>query len=158
MASILSLTCRTAAGAPFPLSQLRGRPILVVNVASMCSFTAMNMGALAALHAAEPAVALLAFPCAQFARQEPRSACEVAEWVAAEHGAAGITVMEKIDVKGAKADPLFALLAGALGAPRWNYTKFLCDGDGRPVRRFDSATPADAILSDIARLPRGAAP
>ena len=67
----------------------------------------------------------------------------------------GVTfpLFSKIDVKGGKQHPLYAILtsipddAGKAGNVGWNFEKFLIGRDGRPVRRFRSkVTPEDPKL------------
>eukprot|EP00052_Salpingoeca_macrocollata_P008702 m.68711 g.68711 ORF g.68711 m.68711 type:complete len:91 (-) comp16723_c0_seq4:441-713(-) len=57
--------------------------------------------------------------------------------------------MDKIDVNGANAHPVFVYLKanthGSFGTfIKWNFTKFLCDSEGVPFKRFG---PPDAPLS-----------
>ncbi len=64
---------QTQARAPFDYAALKGRPVLVVNVASACGLTHQNYTELAHLY--EPLkertqLEVLAFPCNQFMAQE----------------------------------------------------------------------------------------
>jgi glutathione peroxidase len=62
----------------------------------------------------------------------------------------------KVDVNGAGAHPLFALLnsarPGALGteAIKWNFTKFLVSASGDVLKRYGSATTAEQLDADVA--------
>ena len=64
----------------------------------------------------------------------------------------------KIEVKGPSAHPLFKFLAsskpGLLGtqAIKWNFTKFLINRNGEPVRRYSSKTTPAEISSEILKL------
>lgn len=64
----------------------------------------------------------------------------------------------KVEVNGPNAEPLFDFLKkaapGLLGSTRikWNFTKFLVDRNGRPVKRYAPTTRPDAIAADIVRL------
>ena len=64
-------------------------------------------------------------------------------------------MFSKIDVNGANAEPLFAYLKstcpGLFGsqAIKWNFTKFLIDATGVPVKRYAPITPPRMIAKDI---------
>ena len=83
---------------------------------------------------------VLAFPCNQFAFQEPWSAARVQKWAAETFGAS-FMVMDKVRVNGWLAHPVFKFLKGACeacgGAVKWNFAgKFLVARDGTVVKRF----------------------
>jgi len=82
---------------------------------------------------------VLAFPCNQFGKQEPGSNKDIKEFVASK--GAKFTVFDKIEVNGKNAHPLFLYLRkelkGTLGSSvKWNFTKFLCDRQGKPQKRY----------------------
>jgi len=113
--------------------------VLIVNTASKCGFTPQYEG-LEALHREHSAegLAILGFPCNQFGAQEPGDAKEIATFCSLTYDVT-FPVMAKIDVNGAKADPLFAFLktqkGGLLGnAIKWNFTKFLVSRTGKVIR------------------------
>jgi len=62
----------------------------------------------------------------------------------------------KVDVNGAAAHPLYRWLkgekAGVLGteAIKWNFTKFLVDRGGRPVKRYAPTDTPEKIEQDVA--------
>ncbi len=63
----------------------------------------------------------------------------------------------KVDVNGADAHPLFGWLRSEKGgvlndAIKWNFTKFLIDREGRPVRRYAPTVEPAAIEADIRKL------
>jgi glutathione peroxidase len=67
-------------------------------------------------------------------------------------------MMAKVDVNGAKADPLYAWLKhekkGLLGseAVKWNFTKFLVDRSGAVAGRFSPSTEPKALEGAIEAL------
>ena len=67
-------------------------------------------------------------------------------------------VFAKVDVNGSKADPLFQRLKeqapGVLGSRgiKWNFTKFLVDREGTPVRRYAPTVKPEALTTDIEAL------
>ena len=95
-------------------------------------------------------LAILAFPCNQFGGQEPGTGPEVEAWVREKYGAAW-HCMDKIDVNGAAAHPLFAFLKVAqpgflINAVKWNFTKFLINREGVPVARCSPSPPLLLLL------------
>ena len=88
---------------------------------------------------------ILAFPCNRFGAQEPGSNEQILEF--ARGKGATFPIMGKLDCSGdASSHPLFQYLSSeANGGPiKWNFAKFLCNGDGVMVKRY---TPRDAPLS-----------
>ncbi len=153
MASIYDFTVKAADGAPAPLAAYQGQVMLIVNTASKCGFTPQYEG-LEALHRryGGAGLAVLAFPCNQFGGQEPGDAAQIADFCSLTYDVT-FPVMAKVEVRGAKADPLFAWLTrqkrGLLGAAiKWNFTKFLIGRDGAVVQRFaPTATPAAMVAA-----------
>jgi glutathione peroxidase len=145
-------------GVDQPLAAYRGKPLLVVNVASKCGFTPQYEG-LQALYARfrGQGLEVLGFPCDQFGHQEPGDENEIKTFCSTRYDVT-FPMFAKIDVNGANAHPLYQWLksekAGILGteAIKWNFTKFLVDRTGRVVRRYaPSDTPAK-IENDIAAV------
>jgi glutathione peroxidase len=150
MPTLHDFTARTIDGEERSLADLDGRVALVVNVASKCGLTPHYEG-LQKLHETYGArgLAVLGFPCNQFAGQEPGSDAEVKEFCSLRYGVT-FPLFAKIDVNGAGRHPLFAWLAGEAAGPegagdvKWNFTKFLVGRDGRLVARFDPRTEPQA--------------
>ncbi|HEY1448904.1 MAG TPA: glutathione peroxidase, partial [Caulobacteraceae bacterium] len=151
-------TAATLDGAPAPLSAWRGQVMLIVNTASKCGFTPQYAG-LEELHRkyGERGFIVLGFPCNQFAHQEPGDASEIASFCSLTYDVT-FPVMAKVDVNGAKADPLYAWLKhekkGLLGseAVKWNFTKFLVDRSGAVAGRFSPSTEPKALEGAIEAL------
>jgi len=126
-----------------------------VNTASACGFTPQFAG-LEALHKtyAGQGLTVLGFPCNQFGSQDPGSNDEIASFCQLNYGV-DFPMMEKIDVNGAKADPLFQWLTkeapGLLGskAIKWNFTKFLVGRDGQVIRRYAPQDAPAKLAKDI---------
>lgn len=144
-----SLEARALDGAPAPLQQYAGRPVLVVNVASQCGLTPQYAG-LQSLHEryADRGLVILGFPCNQFNGQEPGSPAEIAKFCQESYGVS-FPLMEKVEVQpGPGQAPVYAWLQERTGeVPTWNFSKYLVGRDGQTVRFFGPRTsPDDAQL------------
>lgn len=98
---------------------------------------------------------ILAFPCNQFGNQEPGTEEEIAKFVADFN--VKFQIFGKIKVNGSDADPVYRFLksklSGVLGSSiKWNFTKFLCDRNGIPVKRYGPPTNPLSILKDAEAL------
>lgn len=139
------------------LSTLQGKPVLIVNTASKCGFTGQYAG-LEELYRTYHArgLEIIAFPCNQFANQEPGNDKDIAEFCRLSYDVS-FPLMAKVDVNGKQAHPLYGWLKkqapGTLGsAIKWNFTKFLVSKDGKTVRRFaPTVEPAD-LKQDIENM------
>jgi len=156
--NVYDFEARGLDGRERPLSAFRGQALLIVNTASKCGFTSQYAG-LQALQQdyAGRGFSILGFPCNQFGAQEPGDADEIASFCRTSYGV-DFPMFAKTDVNGPDAHPLYDYLKrsrpGVLGSRRikWNFTKFLIDREGRPVRRFGPSTPPDRIRPAIEEL------
>ncbi len=148
-------SARTIDGVDRSLSQYRGHPLLIVNVASKCGFTPQYVG-LEAIYRKyhDRGLEVLGFPCDQFGHQEPGDEAEIKAFCSLTYGVS-FPMFAKIKVNGADADPLFTYLKearpGILGleAIKWNFTKFLVGKDGLPIKRYAPADKPESIEPDI---------
>jgi len=156
--SVYDFEAKALGGEPLPLSKFRGQALLIVNVASRCGFTPQYEG-LQALHEAYSGKGfeVLGFPCNQFGAQEPGEADDIQAFCQTNYGV-GFPMFAKTDVNGPDAPPLYDYLKrarpGFLGSRRikWNFTKFLTDREGRPVRRFGPSTSPTRMRPVIEEL------
>ena len=145
-------------GTPDHLANYRKRVLLVVNVASQCGFTPQYAG-LEALQRKyqQRGFCVLGFPCNQFGHQEPGDAAEIAEFCTSRFDVS-FPLFAKTDVNGEQSHPLYrelkAAAPGILGteAIKWNFTKFLVDGDGRVVARYAPTDTPERIERDLQPL------
>lgn len=98
---------------------------------------------------------ILAFPCNQFGSQEAGTEAQICEFVKGYN--VKFQMFGKIKVNGADAHPVFRFLKGQLGGVlgssiKWNFTKFLCDRNGIPVKRYGPPTAPMQIQKDIEAL------
>ncbi|HVY08087.1 MAG TPA: glutathione peroxidase [Burkholderiales bacterium] len=158
MTSLYDFSAKSLDGDEVRLEAVRGKVALVVNTASRCGFTPQYEG-LQELHRDFhlTGLELLAFPCNQFGKQEPGTSDDIARFCQRHYGVS-FRMFEKIDVNGPAAHPLYkwltAVVPGILGTRsiKWNFTKFLVDRNGNPVRRYGSWTKPKDIAPDIEKL------
>ena len=135
----------------------RGKVLLVVNTASQCGFTPQYKG-LQELYTKyrEKGFEVLGFPCDQFGHQEPGSDEEIHSFCERNFGVT-FPLFKKIEVNGDNTHPVFEYLKknapGLLGQSiKWNFTKFLVDGQGKVIKRYAPTTTPEKIESDIREL------
>ncbi len=156
--SFYDFSARSLDGKALPMSRYRGKPLLIVNVASACGFTPQYEGleALYRRHRTEGLV-VLGFPCNQFGQQEPGDPAEIQRFCSTTYGVT-FPLAAKVDVNGPGAHPLYQFLKaerpGALGsqAIKWNFTKFLVGPDGQVLQRYAPSTSPEQIEKDILPL------
>ncbi len=149
---------KTIKGQELPLSEYKGKVLLVVNTASKCGFTPQFKG-LEEMYEKYQAQGLeiLGFPCNQFMKQDPGSNQEIAEFCQLNYGVS-FPMFEKVDVNGDNTHPLFKYLKakapGLLGsqAIKWNFTKFLVDKSGKVVARYAPKDTPEQIESEVKKL------
>ena len=98
----------------------------------------------------------MGFPCNQFGGQEPGDEKSIQEGCLLNYGVT-FPMFSKIEVNGVNADPLFKYLKRKLGGflgnrIKWNFTKFLIDQNGKPIKRFSPQTIPESIHSQIESL------
>ena len=101
---------------------------------------------------------MLGFPCNQFGAQEPGTHEEILEFATSKYDA-NFQIFGKVEVNGDAACGLYRLLKSAQPRPdgeediAWNFTKFLVDGEGAVVARYEPAVTPEQIAEDLkARL------
>ncbi len=137
-------------GDPFDFATLKGKKVLVANVASYCGYTPQYPKLQQLYETYGPdAFVVVGFPANNFANQEPGTDQEICDFAVTNYGIT-FPLMSKISVKGADLHPVYAWLTqksenGVLDSPvQWNFQKFLVDEEGKVV---DVALPAEDPLS-----------
>nr|CAD1832229.1 unnamed protein product [Ananas comosus var. bracteatus] len=153
--SIYDITVKDMNGNDVNLSTYSGKVLLIVNVASKCGLTHSNYKEMNVLYEKykDKGFEILAFPCNQFAGQEPGSNEEIKE-VACTMFKAEFPIFDKIEVNGKNAAPLYKFLKTQKGGIfgdgiKWNFTKFLAAKDGKVVERYAPTTSPLKIEKDI---------
>ena len=129
----------TIDGKPFDLSSLKGKKVLVVNVASKCGNTPQyaQLEELFKKYGGDK-FTIIGFPANNFLRQEPGTNEEIKTFCTVNYGVT-FPMMSKISVKGKDIDPFYTWLTekqenGVMDAPvKWNFQKFMIDENGKLV-------------------------
>lgn len=136
------------------MSDFKGKVVLIVNTATKCGLAPQFEG-LEELHLkyGSQGLVVLGFPCSQFAHQELDDNQAIAQSCSLNFGVT-FQLFAKTDVNGPGAHPVFVFLKEHLGGLfgstiKWNFTKFLIDSNGKPVKRFSPTTKPQAIASLI---------
>lgn len=155
--SLHDFKTRTLEGEVFDLASLKGKKVLIVNVASECGYTPQyeTLEELYKEYGPEK-FTIIAFPCNDFGGQEPGTHEEIRSFCTSNYGVT-FPMMTKISVVGEDKDPLYAWLTeksrnGKADAEvKWNFQKFLIDEEGNWVAMVPhSESPAsEKILNWI---------
>lgn len=145
-------------GSEVSMEQYKGKTLLIVNVASKCGFTS-QYSELEQIYKEYKSsnFEILAFPCNQFGAQEPGDAEEIKSFCSLTYDVS-FPLFAKVDVNGSNTTPVYKFLkdklTGLFGikAIKWNFTKFLIDKNGVPVKRYAPTDKPLAIVSDIKKI------
>ena len=177
--TIYDLTVKNRKKEDFDLSTLKGKVSLVVNTATGCGFTP-QYEAIEKLYEKyhDQGFEVLDFPCNQFGHQAPGDNDEIHEFCTAKYKTT-FDQLDKIDVNGENECPVFTILKKAIpteevkglknkmamkairkisttcvneGDISWNFTKFLVDKEGHPVKRYDPTFNPRDIEKDLIEL------
>jgi len=147
--SFHDFTVKDINGNEFSLSDLKGKKILVVNTASKCGLTPQYEG-LQALYEKYGGddFEIIGFPANNFAKQEPGSNDEIAEFCSVNYGVT-FPMMSKISVKGKDQHPLYKWLTSKKengvedSKVSWNFQKYMINEEGQLVGHFQPRTKPD---------------
>jgi len=158
--SAFDFSFTTIEGEPLPLSQYRGKAVLVVNTASLCGFTPQYEGLQALWDTyRDRGLVVLGVPSNDFGAQEPGTSTEIKDFCATNYQVT-FPLAEKEVVSGADAHPFYQWARAELGmlaSPKWNFHKYLIAPDGRLVDWFSTTTKpgsAKVIKAVEAVLPK----
>ena len=142
-------------GGDIRLSDYAGRPLIVVNTASLCGFTPQYAGLQqlwSEFH--ERGLTIVGVPSNDFGGQEPGGATEIAQTAQHQYGVT-FPIAAKAVVKGPNAHPFYKWAAELRprDVPRWNFHKYLIGRNGYIAEVFtESVEPADTrVKTAIAR-------
>ena len=176
--SIYDLKVKDDGGQEVPLSEYKGKVLLIVNMATRCGFTPQykELEALYEKYRSE-GLEILDFPCNQFGQQAPGTIQEIHQYCTANFDIQ-FPQFDKIEVNGANAHPLYTwlkaqknfsgfdvndqrgkMMDGMLRRQdadydkksdiKWNFTKFLVSRDGRVLKRYEPTDKMTDVETDI---------
>lgn len=133
------------------LSEYKGKVLLIVNTATHCGYTP-QYDDLQKLYEKyqNQGLEILDFPCNQFGGQAPEGIEEYID-ICQTKFHIKFKIFNKIEVNGPNSHPLYEYLKAGKNV-RWNFTKFLIDREGNPVKRFDSKDKPFSFEEDIQHL------
>jgi len=133
-------------GKAFPLSNLQGKKVMIVNTASKCGLTPQykELEALYQQYKDKDFI-IIGFPANNFLKQEPGTNEEIASFCQVNYGVS-FPMMSKISVKGKDMHPLYQFLTqksknGVMDSKvSWNFQKYLIGKDGHLEKVIDPKT------------------
>ena len=148
--TVYDFTLNSIDGQATPLSTFKGKVVLLVNVASRCGYTP-QYAALETLYEKykDRGFVIVGIPANNFGAQEPGTDQEIKTFCTSKYHVT-FPMMAKVSVKGSDITPLYQYLTDKTANPKtggeigWNFTKFLIDGNGKVVARFDSAVEPES--------------
>ncbi|MBI3765573.1 MAG: glutathione peroxidase [Ignavibacteriales bacterium] len=147
----------TIDGKPKPLSEYKGRVLMIINTASECGYTP-QYETLQKLYQAykDKGFEILAFPANNFGEQEPGTNTEIKKFCTTKYHTT-FDLFEKISVKGKDQHPLYKYITQDSPFPgdvKWNFQKYFVDRSGKIVARFMSAVDpmSDEIRKEVENL------
>jgi glutathione peroxidase len=164
--NVFDYTLNTIDGHPAPLSEYKGKVMMLVNVASRCGFTPQYT-ALEAIYEKykDRGFVIVGIPANNFGAQEPGTDQEIKTFCQSKYNVT-FPMMSKVSVKGDDKTPLYQYLTDKAANPKtggdiqWNFTKFLVGPEGQIITRFEPKVTPDspevtaAIESALASLKR----
>ncbi len=154
--SVHEFKAKNIDGEETPLNQFEGKVLLIVNTASECGYTPQYEGLQAVYETYEDeGLLILGFPANNFGGQEPGTDEEIKQFCKVNYDVS-FPMFSKVSVKGDDMHPLFNYLTTAenpdfTGEIKWNFEKFLVDGQGNLLHRFrsDDEPESEEIINAI---------
>ncbi len=148
-ASIHQFTVTDIDGKDFDLASLKGKKVMIVNVASKCGLTPQyeKLEALYKEFGSQNFV-IIGFPANNFLWQEPGTNAEIKTFCSSKYDVT-FPMMSKISVKGSDKHPLYKFLTRKSANGRsdsgvtWNFQKFLINEDGHLAKVISPRTQPD---------------
>jgi glutathione peroxidase len=151
-ASLHGLEVESIEGEKFKLEKYKGKPILLVNIASQCGYTP-QLEKLQKLHDTyqDKGLVVIGVPSNDFGGQTPQDNDDMKKFCSLRYGVK-FPLLSKSKVLGKEKSELYKFLTESSdekfrGAVGWNFEKFLISKDGLVVGRFKSSVdPLDKDL------------
>lgn len=137
--SFHEMSLKSAKGEKLSFKEFKGKPILLVNIATKCGYTPQLDDLEKLSKKYEGKLTVVGLPSNDFGGQTPEENKKVAEFCRLNYGVS-FPLTEKIKVKGSEKHPVYKYLVGEGKEVGWNFEKFLVDQQGKVVKRFPSGT------------------
>ncbi len=142
-ASFYDIACTDLNGKRLSLREFKDRPMIIVNTASLCGFSAQFEGLEEVWQKnKDKGLVILGVPSNDFGRQEPGDSAQIISLCTLKFGVT-FPLLAKTPVKGEDAHPIFKWLAAQgnfWSQPRWNFYKYAITRDGHLHDWFSSWT------------------
>lgn len=147
--SFYSYTVKDIDGNPYSMDQLKGKKVMVVNVASKCGYTKQyeQLQAIYEKYGGEDFV-IIGFPANNFLKQEPGTNEEIKEFCTLNYGVT-FPMMSKISVKNDDQAEIYKWLTSKElngvedSKVKWNFQKYLINAEGELEKVFPPGTKPD---------------
>ena len=133
-------------GKQLSLSELQGKKILIVNVASKCGYTPQYDGLQKLYNKYNNEIEIVGFPANDFLWQEPAKNKDIQTFCNVNYGVTFPLVEKAVVKKNKNQHPLFSWLTHKElngwndSSPGWNFYKYLIDEKGKLINVFPSKT------------------
>ena len=142
-------------GIPIDFSKMRGKKIMVVNVASRCGYTSQYKDLQKIYNEYSKALEIIAIPCNDFGSQEPGSESQIKDFCQTNYGIT-FTLASKQRIKSSPISDLYNWLSDPSlngwnsSLPSWNFCKYIIDEDGNLTHFLKSGvSPSGAEMREI---------
>ena len=152
--NVSGIKVKTMDGSEKPLSDYKGKVLLIVNVASKCGYTKQYDGLQKIYEQYKgKGFEILAFHCNDFGGQEPGTNEEIESFCKTNYNVS-FPLFDKIKVLVGEKSALYANLINfePAGDISWNFEKFLVDKNGNVVGRYKSKVKPEELAGDVERL------
>jgi len=155
MKSFYDLQLNDINGNKIDLVSLKGKKVLIVNVASKCGYTSQYSDLQELYENHSDKLEIIGIPCNDFGRQEPGSAGEIKNFCKMNYGVT-FTLAEKQKIKSKPVSGVYEWLSNPdlngwnSSLPSWNFCKYMIDESGKLTHFFKSGVnPNDKEILDL---------
>ena len=155
MKSFYDLQLNDISGNKIDLGSLKGKKVLIVNVASKCGYTSQYSDLQDLYENHSDKLEIIGIPCNDFGRQEPGSASEIKNFCKMNYGVT-FTLSEKQKIKSKPVSGIYEWLSNPdlngwnSSLPSWNFCKYMIDESGKLTHFFKSGVnPNDKEILDL---------
>lgn len=157
--SFYDLRAQTIDGEEFLFSELKGKRVLIVNVASKCGYTPQyeELQKLHEQYGGEDFI-ILGFPANDFGFQEPGSEAQIKSFCSKNYGVS-FQMMSKVKTNRNRGHEVYQWLCNKAqngvedAKVSWNFNKFLIDENGNWVAHYESRM--DPMSTEITNFAAG---